>query len=150
MINAARPLIAAGALFTDRLGRILLVEPTYKPDWEIPGGVVEPGETPWEACRREVMEELSLETTPGRLLVVDWAPLNTEPRTLFIFDGGRLNPAQTHFTLQESEIRSTRFVTPDEFDTRCAPRLARRLHAALAASLAGDTRYLEHGHPHPA
>ena len=150
MINAARPLTAAGALFTDRLGRVLLVEPTYKPTWEIPGGIVEAGESPWEACRREVLEELSFPMTPGRLLVVDWAPVNDEPRTLFIFDGGRLSPSTTGFTLQASEILSTAFVTPDELDTRCAPRLSRRIHAALAALAAGDTRYLEHGRPrHP-
>lgn len=144
MINAARPLTAAGALFTDGRGRVLLVEPTYKPEWEIPGGVVEGAETPAEACGREVLEELGVAITPGRLLVVDWAPWEGDPRVLFIFDGGVLPPS-TRLTLQPTEINSTAYVTPDELDTRCASRLARRVHAALAALAAGDTRYLEHG-----
>ena len=51
-------LVAAGALFRDAGGRVLLVKPHYKAGWEIPGGMVEPGETPSEACAREVTEEL--------------------------------------------------------------------------------------------
>ena len=34
----ARKRMAAGVLFRDRIGRVLLVEPSYKPNWEIPGG----------------------------------------------------------------------------------------------------------------
>jgi hypothetical protein len=39
--------MAAGILFRDDRGRVLLVEPSYKPNWEIPGGVVEADESPW-------------------------------------------------------------------------------------------------------
>lgn len=45
-------LSAAGALIRDQQGRILLVEPTYKDHWEIPGGVIEVGETPSQGCAR--------------------------------------------------------------------------------------------------
>ncbi|HEX4831645.1 MAG TPA: hypothetical protein VH478_11200 [Trebonia sp.] len=34
--NSARPLVAAGALFLDEEGRVLLVSPSYKQGWEIP------------------------------------------------------------------------------------------------------------------
>ncbi|WP_412102692.1 NUDIX domain-containing protein [Plantactinospora sp. KLBMP9567] len=34
-----------GLLFTDPAGRVLLVEPTYKEHWEIPGGCVEADES---------------------------------------------------------------------------------------------------------
>ena len=57
---------AAGALFFDDSGRVLLVRPTYKPSMDIPGGYVEPGETPYEACVREVQEELGIEPAIGR------------------------------------------------------------------------------------
>jgi ADP-ribose pyrophosphatase YjhB (NUDIX family) len=45
-----RKRIGAGALITDEDGRVLMVEPTYKEHWEIPGGVVERGETAFDAC----------------------------------------------------------------------------------------------------
>ncbi|MEV4013370.1 NUDIX hydrolase [Nonomuraea angiospora] len=66
---------AAGVLFFDEAGHVLLVRPTYKPYMDIPGGYVEPGETPHQACVREVREELGIQPAIGRLLVVDWAPL---------------------------------------------------------------------------
>ena len=37
----ATPRVAAGALFFDDRGRVLLVHPTYKDTWDIPGGYVE-------------------------------------------------------------------------------------------------------------
>ncbi len=52
--------IAAGALFLDQQQRVLLVNPTYKTHWEIPGGMVEEKEAPDEACRREISEELGV------------------------------------------------------------------------------------------
>ena len=70
----ARPRMASGALFFDDEGRVLLLEPTYKDYREIPGGYVEKGESPRQACIREVREELGISPPIGRLLAVDWAP----------------------------------------------------------------------------
>lgn len=91
---AARPDCAAGALFVDDEGRVLIVEPTYKPRWEIPGGRVERGETPRAACLRELREELGLDLPLGRLLVVDWAPNVRDEHVRFVFDGGTLTDEQ--------------------------------------------------------
>ncbi|HEY9339368.1 MAG TPA: NUDIX hydrolase, partial [Kribbella sp.] len=44
--------MAAGVLFRAVDGRVLLVEPSYKPNWEIPGGAVEADESPWAAAAR--------------------------------------------------------------------------------------------------
>ncbi|MFD9705508.1 NUDIX domain-containing protein [Lentzea sp. NPDC059081] len=144
MDHISRAVSAAGALFLDERGRVLLVEPTYKSHWEIPGGMIEHGETPTEACRREVEEELGLHREPGRLLVVDWAPKDGHDRILFVFDGGTLAPDED-IRLQEEELRSYEFVPPDEAGHRLVPRLALRLAEALRAKESGDTRYLEHG-----
>ena len=59
--------VAAGALCQDAAGRVLLVEPTYKDVWELPGGMVEADESPLAACRRELREELGIEVTPACL-----------------------------------------------------------------------------------
>jgi 8-oxo-dGTP pyrophosphatase MutT (NUDIX family) len=78
-------------LLFDQAGRVLLVHPTYKPGWEIPGGYLHPGETPREGAARELKEELDLTTPIGRLLVADWAPHPFEgDKLLFVFDGGTL------------------------------------------------------------
>ncbi|WP_205752841.1 NUDIX domain-containing protein [Cryptosporangium phraense] len=142
---------AAGILFTRDTtrdhGELLLVEPTYKPDWEIPGGAVERDESPRAAARRETHEELGLTVEPGRLLVVDWSPARGA-RTegfMFIFDGPDLDPDQIR--LQPEELRSLAWCTPDESDTRTAPPLARRIRSALVARKTGETLYLEDGNP---
>jgi ADP-ribose pyrophosphatase YjhB (NUDIX family) len=63
---------AAGVLFRDRLNLVLLVAPTYEDNWEVPGGVVEADEAPWEAARREQREEIAWDRSVGRLLVVGY------------------------------------------------------------------------------
>lgn len=70
----ARPRMAAGALFFDEQGRVMLLEPTCKEYRDIPGGYVDAGESPLQACVREVREELGITPGIGRLLAVDWAP----------------------------------------------------------------------------
>ncbi|SFR25437.1 ADP-ribose pyrophosphatase YjhB, NUDIX family [Lentzea waywayandensis] len=144
MDHSSNAISAAGALFFDAAGRLLLVEPTYKPHWEIPGGVIEHGETPSEACRREIEEELGLVREPGRLLVVDWAPQGDQDRVLFVFEGGLLT-ADDRIHLQAEELKGYEFVTPDQARQRLIPRLARRVTEALRARESGETRYLEHG-----
>jgi 8-oxo-dGTP diphosphatase len=136
-------LVAAGALFRDAGGRVLLVKPHYKPDWEIPGGMVERDETPSEACAREVKEELGLTITVGPALVVDWAPHPAQgDKLLFVFDADPLTDADLaniHFA--DGEITAWEYVSLAALDDYVVPRLARRLRAASP----GETRYLEHG-----
>ena len=46
----------AGAIFHDLDGKVLLVKPSYRDTWEIPGGGLEHGEYPFQAAAREVRE----------------------------------------------------------------------------------------------
>ncbi|MFE5004363.1 NUDIX domain-containing protein [Streptomyces sp. NPDC056696] len=143
----AHPRMAAGVLFFDAEGRVLMVEPTYKDYWEIPGGYVETGESPLQAAVREVEEELGITPPLGRLLAVDWAPSTAEgDKVLYVFDGGQLTPEDlARVTLQEDELRSFGFLPASEIEERTIPRLARRIVAAIKASAAVAPVYLEHG-----
>ncbi|MEC3919949.1 NUDIX domain-containing protein [Nocardia sp. CDC160] len=143
-----RKRMGAGALFVDALGRVLLVEPTYKDYWELPGGVVEAGESPGAAVVREVREELGLRVPLGRLLTVDWVSPGryADDGLMLIFDGGELETAQVAaIVLQSEELRSWAFCDETEAATRLPDGMARRVAAAVQARVEGRTVYLEDG-----
>ncbi|MFE9626736.1 NUDIX domain-containing protein [Streptomyces sp. NPDC006527] len=143
----AHPRMAAGALFFDARGRVLMVEPTYKDYWDIPGGYVETGESPFQAASREVREELGITPTLSRLLAVDWAPNATEgDKVLYLFDGGQLAPETVAgIRPQAEELKGITFVDPSDIADRTIPRLARRILAAIEARAESAPVYLEHG-----
>ncbi|QLY34576.1 NUDIX hydrolase [Nocardia huaxiensis] len=140
--------MGAGVLFVDAQDRVLLVEPTYKDHWELPGGVVEAEESPYVAAVREIQEELDLTVRPGRLLVVDWVPSGVIPEdgVMVVFDGGVLEGAQTAaITVRAEELRGWAWCDAQAVTRLLPPGLARRTMAALRARTDGTTRYLEDG-----
>ena len=140
---------AAGALFTNAAGRVLLVKPNYRNHWSLPGGILEHGEAPHEGCRREVSEELSLDMAPGRLLVVGWAgPNEARPRPVvhFVFDGGALAD-DVPIRLQEEELDEYRFVETTELDDYLPPLISARVAAAVRSRDTGTTAYLPWSEP---
>jgi ADP-ribose pyrophosphatase YjhB (NUDIX family) len=141
---------SAGALLFDEAGRVLIVNPTYKAHWTIPGGVMEAdGETPWEACRREVSEEVGLVVESGRLVVVDFLrPRPSKPGGMrFLFRCGVLDEAQVaRIALQEEELSESRLADPAQALALLSGPLRRRVGAALDLD-EGECVYLEDGHP---
>ncbi|HEV2782362.1 MAG TPA: NUDIX hydrolase [Actinophytocola sp.] len=144
-----RKRMSAGVLLRDARGRVLLVEPSYKPRWEIPGGVVEDGEAPWDTAVRELHEEIGLARTVGRLLVVDHVtPRNGDKlpeRVAFVFDGGTIGEGEVAELVFSPEIVSARLCTPDDVRTRAESLLADRLAAAVEAAIAGQAALCERG-----
>jgi 8-oxo-dGTP diphosphatase len=145
--SGARPGCGAAALFVDSAGEVLLVEPTDKATWEIPGTPVARGETPRAACVRALRDQLGLDLALGRLLVVDWAPFVREERIRFVFDGGELTDEQLEAIELAPELTAWAFLPAAELFVMIEPRLVRRVTAALAARAAGHTCYLEGGVP---
>ncbi|MFF4749548.1 NUDIX domain-containing protein [Streptomyces sp. NPDC002514] len=143
--------LAAGVLLFDDQDRVLLVDPTYKPGWEFPGGVVEPGEAPARAGMREVTEETGIRLAEvPRLLVVDWeSPVPPGYGGLrLLFDGGRLASAEAgSLLLPGPELRAWRFVTEQEAAELLPPVRYERLRWALRARERGVALYLEAGVP---
>ncbi|MFD5771825.1 NUDIX hydrolase [Streptomyces fungicidicus] len=143
--------VAAGVLLFDEQDRVLLVDPTYKPGWEFPGGVVERGEAPARAGMREVAEEtgIRLDDVPA-LLVVDWEP--PAPPGFgglrLLFDGGRLDSDEAgRLLLPGPELRGWRFASEAEAADLLPPVRYERLRRALRARERGKPMYLEAGVP---
>jgi 8-oxo-dGTP diphosphatase len=152
MADAELPAIpvSAGALIFDQAGRLLILKPTYKSGWTIPGGVMEAdGETPWDACRREVREECGIEVRGGRLACVDFRPGRPgHPGGIrFLFDCGPAGDAAlSAIVVQPDEIAEYRLVPLDTALDLLRPPIRRRVRAATRRR---RLTYLENGHPVP-
>ena len=131
-------------LVRDHEGRVLLCQLTYKRDWDLPGGVVEVGESPRLAVQREVEEELGLAIEPGALVLTDWLPAwgGWDDAVCLVFDGGTHGPeVLAGVVMQEREIRDVRFCTLQEVEELAADFTSRRVRAAVE----GDQPYTESG-----
>jgi RimJ/RimL family protein N-acetyltransferase/8-oxo-dGTP pyrophosphatase MutT (NUDIX family) len=136
-------------LVRDREGRVLICQLTYKRDWDLPGGVVEVGESPRLAAGREIEEELGLTIEAGDLLLTDWLPpwSGWDDAVCLVFDGGEHDAGITAtIRKQTREIRHAEFATLEQAEERCADFTARRIRTALR-NARGDTRtpYAESG-----
>jgi 8-oxo-dGTP pyrophosphatase MutT (NUDIX family) len=150
ILNARLPKkrnIAQG-LLRNPAGEVLLCALTYKKEWDLPGGVVDPGEPPATTVAREVDEELGLEVTVGGLVAVNWLPpwRGWDDAHLFLFDlgvfDGELDPAR----FLRREIADAHWVDPRDTGDHVAPYTSRML-ASVAGWTPGETLYLEDGAP---
>ncbi len=141
-----RKRMSAGVLFFNKKGQLLVVNPTYKETWEIPGGSVEANESPRQAAEREVGEELGLALPPLALLGVDYTG-ETDTRTesiQFIFDGGVLSAEIIdQIVLPADELSEYRFLKPKKAMDLLNKKLRRRVGHCLKARERGDTVYME-------
>ena len=150
LLNSSLPTkraIAQGVL-RDPEGRVLLCELTYKAEWDLPGGVVDPSESPAQCVVREVREELAIDVQVRGLLAVNWLPpwRGWTDATVFVFDlGAADDDLIARSTLERREIRALHFVGEEEWEERVAPYNQRLL--AFLATHAGPTAYLEDGLP---
>jgi 8-oxo-dGTP pyrophosphatase MutT (NUDIX family) len=140
--------IAQGVLRSPQ-GAVLLCELTYKKDWDLPGGVVDPGESPAHCVVREIDEELGIDVTVHGLLAVNWLPpyRGWDDALLCLFDLGVRDPAVLErATLLRREIRGAHWVSADALADHVAPYTAAMLTEVLPAVTSPDpagTAYIE-------
>jgi 8-oxo-dGTP pyrophosphatase MutT (NUDIX family) len=136
--------MASGAVIRNLAGAVLVVEPSYKSLWELPGGVVEIGESPLAAVVREVREELAIELDAEVLTLISLDYLNeTDERTealQFLFAAPVLNEMQIrNIKLRRDELRGYAFLWPEDAARRLGPvvgpRLLRAIHAIRSQSV---------------
>ncbi len=145
VLNAGLPTkrcIAQGIVRDDQ-GRILVCELVYKRFWDLPGGVVDPHESPADAVVRELKEELDVDATVRGLAAVSWLPpwRGWDDATLFVFDVELDRPPHS---LQPREIRAVHWLAPEDLGEHVAEYTVRVVQQALASDV---PVYLEDGRP---
>lgn len=126
----------AQLLITDHRDHVLIVLPAKDgAPWQLPGGVIEAGESPAQAAEREVREELGLTLTirPEDLLAVEWlqaARPGRRARFVFLFTGPELDDGCYDFRLQRTELAAFRWAAPGEARDLLHPAIADRIDAA--------------------
>nr|WP_219632925.1 NUDIX hydrolase [Haloechinothrix aidingensis] len=140
--------MSAGVLLRDDDRSVLLIQPSYKPHWDIPGGAADAEEAPWTTAARELHEELGIVRALGPPLVIDHIP--SDPRMpegiAFIFDGGPIEQADVDaLNLTDPEILSVDLVPIEQVATKVKPSLARRLSVAVSMAATGGLALCEDG-----
>jgi ADP-ribose pyrophosphatase YjhB (NUDIX family) len=130
---------AASAVILDPHRRVLLVRRAQDPQrgrWSVPGGRVEPGETPEQAAAREVLEETGLTVEVGRPLWMARVPAGTG-REYAIHGFAAEIPGdverRTRTPTPGDDVDDARWVAPDDLRRmRLTRHLADRLRRAGA------------------
>lgn len=135
---------SAGGLILDSDGYVLVVKPSYREDWLLPGGVVELGETPAQAVIRETREETGLRVSVISLLAIDSLVATGDfgESVHFLFHCKAGPDADTRLLMVDgTEIVEARFMHILEAGQLLAAPIWRRLQAVLA----GQIGYFEDG-----
>lgn len=108
-------------------GRVVCIQRRDNGAWQIPGGVLERGETFHEALRREVREETGMSVEPQRLTGIYLnLPLGVVA-LVFLCRAGHGEPFS-----ETDEAIAVEWLTPDEIARRSVPAFAMRVSDALA------------------
>ncbi|MBI2984898.1 MAG: NUDIX hydrolase [Candidatus Kerfeldbacteria bacterium] len=142
--------ISAGMVFLNSRNEVLLVKPSYKKVWVIPGGVVGQYESPRDGCIRETREEIGLRIEKPEFIGVVHAPRPTDNDDVmhFFFYGGTL-PDDIKLDLQADELDSYQFVSVDEVPKLTVKQFGPRLTILLRAIQSKQAAYFQEEETEP-
>ncbi|WP_244929040.1 NUDIX domain-containing protein [Nocardioides sp. W7] len=131
MSSHPAPIVVAGVCLRDDAGRVLSVRKAGTSRFMLPGGKLEPGETPAQAAVREVREEVGLDLAEVRLLGEFTSDTANEPG--FVLESTVFTADLTGTPSASAEIAELRWIEPDATDADLAPLLRDHVLPALAA-----------------
>lgn len=130
-------------MLIDHAGMVLLVQPSYKTHWHLPGGYVHEGEPPSAGVAREVREEVGISPAlPPSPALIAWAPSNGD-RLLFYYVAHVTAQQAQAVTVDREEIVDTRWCQHGDLNRWLHPALAERVHTALTTPRRDCTTFLE-------
>ena len=88
-----KPKSVAGAIFSSNRKSILLIKRRDVPIWVLPGGGIDPEESPENAIVREILEETGFTVKVDRL-IGDYIPINRLAKRTHLFECTILEGAQ--------------------------------------------------------
>lgn len=123
---------ASGIILIDSLNRVLLVHQTYgRKVWSIPGGMVELGESAWQAAERELKEEANIVAEAIELAGVYFQPHRN--RYIYTFKASKY---VGDIQVDHKEIDKYGFFDLDSLPRPISSFTAQRLKDAVTSSKA--------------
>lgn len=138
---------ASGVFLTNDSGHVLLVKPSYRDYWQLPGGCIDDNESPGQAAIREVREELGLSLQQVTMRCLDYNNLPVKGESYqFIFDGGVLDEQMiAQIVLEEKELVDFAFLPLEQAIPMLSEETQRRFRSAFDPKNQGRFVYLENG-----
>jgi ADP-ribose pyrophosphatase YjhB (NUDIX family) len=112
LANLPKKSVGVKVVLTSPDGKILLVKPNYKKTWQMPGGGVEPSESPEEAVVREVAEETGLVIKQEDIRIAGTAFRKEHDNLILIYEYLLPVDPAAAFNLPPDEIEGITFMEP--------------------------------------
>lgn len=138
--------MASGVILFNEDDQLLLVKPSYKTYWSLPGGIVDKNESPKQTAIRETLEEVGVDLKLCQFISVEYVPdkEGKGENLQFTFYGGVLDKEQIrNIKIDGDEISDYKFMTTDEATEMAGGGLNKKLPKLLSALKNNIAIYIE-------